>query len=130
MAAVARRDHPGPRFGVGSMTDLPLADGSVAGVLAWWSLIHVPDHAIPAVLGHFHRVLRPGGPLQAGFHVGDETRLKTRGYGDHPMHVHIHRRRPATMATWLREAGFTVEAHLMLDPDGNAPQAILCARRV
>jgi SAM-dependent methyltransferase len=129
MAALARRDHPGSRFAVGSMTDLPLAAGSVTGVLAWWSLIHVPDHAMPAVLGHFRRVLRPGGPLHAGFHVGDETRLKTRGYGDHPIHVHVHRRRPAAMADWLRDAGFAVEAHLLLDPHGNAPQAILCARR-
>jgi trans-aconitate methyltransferase len=47
MVEVARRDHPGLRFGVGSMTDLNLADASVAGLLAWWSLIHVPDAAVP-----------------------------------------------------------------------------------
>ena len=30
MIAIARRDHPGLRFEVGTMTDLDLADDSVA----------------------------------------------------------------------------------------------------
>ncbi|MFD8922721.1 class I SAM-dependent methyltransferase [Streptomyces sp. NPDC059569] len=129
MIDVARRDHPGLRFEVGSMTDLNLADASVTALLAFWSLIHVPDDAIPAVLGHFRRVLRPGGPLLLGFHIGDESRLKTRGYGGHPMKVHVHRRRPDQVTAWLRDAGFTVEAQLLLDLDGSRPGAVLFARR-
>ncbi len=128
MVEVARREHPGLRFEVGSMTDLDLADASVAGLLAFWSLIHVPDEAVPAVLRGFRRVLRPGGPLMLGFHVGDGARLKTRGYGGHPMRVHVHRRPPERVAAWLRDAGFTVEAHLLLDVDANVPQAVLFAR--
>jgi ubiquinone/menaquinone biosynthesis C-methylase UbiE len=54
----ARRDYPGLRFEVGSMTDLDLADASVAGLLAWWSLVHVPDDAVPTVFGQFHRAGR------------------------------------------------------------------------
>ena len=61
MVDVARRDYPGLRFEVGSMTDLRLADASVAGLLAFWSLVHIPDDEVPAVFGHFRRVLRPGG---------------------------------------------------------------------
>lgn len=34
MIDVARRAHPGVRFEVGSMTDLALADASVAGLIA------------------------------------------------------------------------------------------------
>jgi SAM-dependent methyltransferase len=41
MIEIARREHPGARFEVGSMTDLRLADDSLAGVLAWWSLIYI-----------------------------------------------------------------------------------------
>ncbi|MCX5087500.1 class I SAM-dependent methyltransferase [Streptomyces sp. NBC_00365] len=129
MIDVARRDHPGLRFEVGSMTDLDLPAVSVTGLLAWWSLIHIPDHEVPTVLGHFHRVLRPGGPLQLGFHVGDQSRLKTEGYGGHPMKVHVHRRKPDQVATWLRDAGFEIEAQLLLDPDEKTPGAILFARR-
>jgi SAM-dependent methyltransferase len=63
MIDIARHTYPGLRFGVGSMTDLPIADASVTGLLAFWSLIHVPDDAVPTVFGHFRRVLRPGNPL-------------------------------------------------------------------
>ncbi|WP_225100080.1 class I SAM-dependent methyltransferase [Streptomyces sp. CoH27] len=129
MVDVARRDHPGLRFEVGSMTDLDLADASLAGLLAFWSLIHVPDEAVPTVFDHFRRVLRPGGPLLLGFRTGDESTLKARGYGGHPMHVHVHRRRPDRVADRLRAAGFTVEAHMALDLDKSASGAILFARR-
>jgi SAM-dependent methyltransferase len=127
MVAVARRDHPGLRFEVGSMTDLDLPDASVAGLLAWWSLIHVPDELVATVLGRFRRVLRSGGPVLLGFHVGDESRLKTEGYGGHPMKVHVHRRQPERVAGWLREAGFTVEAQLLLGPH-DRPGALVFAR--
>lgn len=129
MIDVARRDHPGIRFEVGSMTDLDLPDSSLAGLLAFWSLIHIPDAEIPAVLDGFRRVVRPGGPVLLGFHVGDGSRLKTQGYGGHPMRVHVHRRRPERVAAWLRDAGFAVEAQLLLDPDQAVPGAILLARR-
>jgi SAM-dependent methyltransferase len=129
MIDLARRDHPGLRFEVGSMTDLRLADASVAGLLAFWSLIHIPDETVPAVFGHFRRVLRPGGPLLLGFHVGDGSRLKTQGYGGHPMKVWVHRRQPDRVAAWLRDAGFTIEAQMLLHPDDSVPGAILFARR-
>jgi SAM-dependent methyltransferase len=128
MIDVARRDHPGLRFEVGSMTDLRIADGSVAALLAFWSLIHVPDDAVPLVFGHFRRVLRPGGLVLLGFHVGDGSRLKTQGYGGHPMRVQVYRRQPTQVAAWLRDAGFRVQAQLLLDPDGDVPEAVLFAR--
>jgi SAM-dependent methyltransferase len=129
MIDLARRDHPGLRFEVGSMTDLRLADASVAGLLAFWSLIHIPDETVPSVFGHFRRVLRPGGPLLLGFHVGDGSRLKTQGYGGHPMKVCVHRRQPGLVAAWLRDAGFAIEAQMLLDPDDRVPGALLFARR-
>ena len=41
MVAIARRDYPDLRFEVGSMTDLDLADDSVGGIVAFWSVINV-----------------------------------------------------------------------------------------
>ena len=128
MIDVARHEYPDLRFEVGSMTDLDLADASVVGLLAFWSLVHVPDEAIPGVLAQFRRVVRPGGPLLLGFHVGDESRLKSQGYGGHPMNVYVHRRRPETMTAWLRDAGFTVTSQLLLGLDEDVPGAILFAR--
>jgi len=129
MIEVARRDHPALRFEVGSMTDLDLPDASMAGLVVWYSLIHVPDHEVGRVLAHFHRVLRPGGPILLGFHVGDESRLKTEGYGGHPMKVYVHRRRPGQVAAWLNDAGFTVEVSKTLGSAESTLGAILLARR-
>lgn len=128
MIDLARRDHPNLRFDVGSMTDLDLSDASITGLLAFWSLIHIPDHAIPTVLGHFRRVLRPGGPLLVGFHVGEGSRLTTQGYGGHPMKVYVHRRQLDQMATWLRDAGFTVTAHILFGLDQSVPGAVVFAQ--
>lgn len=130
MIDTARREHPDLRFEVDSMTDLKLAAGSVAGLIAFWSLIHLPDDALPGVFEHFRRVVRPGGPVLLGFHVGDTSKLKTEGYGGHSMKVYVHRRQPADVAALLRAAGFEIEAHLLVDPDGSLPGgALVFARR-
>jgi hypothetical protein len=111
------------------MTDLDLGDASMAGLVAWYSLIHIPDDEMGSVLKNFRRVLRPGGPLLLSFHVGDDSRLKTRGYGGHPMKVAVHRRRPGHVAARLRDAGFTVQAEMTLTSAESALGGILFARR-
>jgi SAM-dependent methyltransferase len=128
MIEVARREHPGLRFDVGSMTDLALADASVAGLVAWYSLIHVPDDVIRPVFAHFRRVVRPGGPLLLGFHVGDESRL-IQGYGGHPVKVVVHRRQHDQMNAWLNDAGFAVEACRTLTSAESKLGGIILARR-
>jgi SAM-dependent methyltransferase len=128
MIAIARRDHPDLRFEVGNMTDLDLADDSVAGIVAFWSVIHVPDHAVPGVFDEFRRVLRPHGPLLVGFHVGNETRHTSEGYTGRPINVDSHHRPPGRVAAWLRDAGFTIEAELVLRPDDEVPGAVIFAR--
>jgi SAM-dependent methyltransferase len=128
MIAIARRDYPDLRFEVGTMTHLDLADHSVAGVLAFWSVIHVPDHSVPGVFEQFRRVLRPGGPLLVGFHVGDEARHTSEGYSGRSINVDSFRRRPDQIARWLRQSEFTIEAELIMRPDGEVPGAIMLAR--
>ncbi len=129
MIEVARRDHPGVRFEIGSMTRLELADGCLTGPLAWFSLIHVPDEDVPAVVAEFYRVLRAGGALLLGFHAGDGSRLKREGYGGHPMNVYVHRRSPARIAEWLSAAGFVVEAEILHRPAPNVEGGIVLAHR-
>ena len=110
------------------MTDLDLADGSVAGIVAFWSVIHVPDHAVPGVFEQFRRVLRPQAPLLIGFHVGDGTHHTSQGYTGRSINVDSHRRRPSQVAGWLRDAGFTIGAELVIRPDGDVPGAVIFAR--
>jgi SAM-dependent methyltransferase len=128
MIAIARRDYPDLRFEVGTMTDLDLADDSLVGIVAFWSVIHVPDHAMPGVFEQFRRVLRPQGLLLLGFHVGDEIRHTSEGYTGRPINVDTHHRRPSTVAGWLRDARFTIEAELVIGPDKDVPGAVIFAR--
>jgi SAM-dependent methyltransferase len=129
MIDVARHSYPGLRFETGSMTDLRLADASAAGLLSFWSLVHTPDDELPAIFAHFRRVLRPGGPLLLSFHAGEGSRLKTEGYGGHPMKVYVHRRLPGQVAAWLDAAGLIVEAQLLLGSADTRSGALLFARR-
>lgn len=72
MLAIARATYPELRFGEGSMTELDIPDGSVAGVLSWYSTIHTPPTVVPTILAEFRRVLAPGGYLLLGFFSGDD----------------------------------------------------------
>lgn len=135
MVAVARDAHPGLRFDVGSMTELDLPDGALAGLVAWYSVIHVPPALHPEVFAGFHRVLAPGGHLALGFQVGDERRHITQGYG-HEVDLHAYRLPPERIEAQLTEAGFTMTARLVREPvmlsagfHENVPQAYLVARK-
>jgi ubiquinone/menaquinone biosynthesis C-methylase UbiE len=111
------------------MTGLSLADASMTGLVAWYSMIHVPDDEIGSAFAEFRRVLRPGGPLLIGFHVGDGSRLKTEGYGGHPMKVYVHRRQHDQMIAWLGDAGFAVGSHRTLTSAESKLGGIILAHR-
>ncbi|MFI8896157.1 class I SAM-dependent methyltransferase [Streptomyces paradoxus] len=132
MLAVARRENPDLRFVRGSMLELDLPDSSLDGVVSWYSIIHTPEEHLPALFAGFHRVLRPGGHLLLGFQFGDEPRRYEEAFG-HSVSVTFLRRRPEQVAALLREAGFTLRAQTLREPDaaGGEPvaQASLVARK-
>ncbi|MFF3869942.1 hypothetical protein [Micromonospora sp. NPDC001898] len=74
-------------------------------------------------------MLRPGGTILLGFHAGQGSRLKTEGYGGHPMNVYVHRRSPERIAAWLLAAGFTVEAEMVHHPAPNVEGGFVFAHR-
>jgi SAM-dependent methyltransferase len=126
MVEVARRNHPGLRFDVGSMTALEQPDGKLGGVLAWWSLVHTPPEVLPVVFDEFHRVLAPGGHVLLGFHAGDERRHKKKGYGGHPMSVDVYLMPPDRVAGVAARAGLEARARLFLDREGLGNTAGAC----
>ena len=99
-------------------------------MLAWQSLIHVPDEAVPAVISRFHRRGTARRTIAPALPDGEGWWLKTEGYGGHPMNVRVYRRQPDQVATLLGDRGFEVQAQTILDPGGEAPQAILSAQRL
>ncbi|MFJ4693687.1 class I SAM-dependent DNA methyltransferase [Streptomyces sp. NPDC088766] len=131
MLAVARRENPGIRFERGSMLELTHEDGSLDGVVSWYSSIHTPVEELPRLFAEFRRVLRPGGHALLAFQVGDEPKYHDRPWG-HPVSLHFQRRRPEAMAELLTEAGFSVRSRTVRAPepdlDEKVPQAYLVAR--
>ncbi|MET9140078.1 class I SAM-dependent methyltransferase [Streptomyces parvulus] len=132
MLAIARRENPGLRFEQGSMLELDLPDGALAGAVSWYSSIHTPWERLPDLFGEIARVLAPGGHLLLGFQVGDEPRLLDRPFG-RPVALEFERRRPEAMAELLEGAGFTVLSRTVRvqeeDTSAKIPQACLIARR-
>ncbi|WP_460068769.1 class I SAM-dependent DNA methyltransferase [Streptomyces sp. YKOK-I1] len=130
MVALASRAHPHLRFHVGSMTGLDLPDRSLAGLVALYSVIHVPDGELPSVLREFRRVLVPGGHLLLAFQTGRGERMHITERFGHEISLRYWLRDPEVVAGLLEEAGFAVLARAVLAPEEGRvhPRAWLLAQ--
>lgn len=134
MIALARKKYPALRFDVGSMLGLDHHDGALGGILAWYSIIHVPDEFLPGVFAEFHRVLAPGGYVQLAFQVGGEVKHRTEA-GGHSVSLDFHRRQPEHVAELVSQAGLEVRVRTLREPDADGafaeetPQAFMLARK-
>lgn len=130
MVDVASRLHPGLRFSVGSMTALDVPDGSLGGLVAWYSIINIPPAHLPGVFAEFHRVLAPGGHLLLGFQVRDEPKHLTEAFG-REISLVFQALSPELVVPMLVDAGFVEVARLLCEPDEsiNTPTAHLLFRK-
>ncbi|MGO4805287.1 class I SAM-dependent methyltransferase [Arthrobacter sp. 2MCAF15] len=115
MVRVSQRLHPELRFEVGELTDLPAADASADGILAWYSIIHSPLATLPAIAREFWRVLRPGGSALIAFHAGSGNRIIDRAYG-HDVQLRAELHAPDDVALRFTEQGFEMRAQLVRTP--------------
>jgi ubiquinone/menaquinone biosynthesis C-methylase UbiE len=133
MVEQARAAYPTLRFEVGSMLELPLADQSLGGIVAWYSIIHVPDELLPQAFAEFRRVLIAGGHVLLGFQVGTGVSHRDEAAG-HAVSLDFRYRQLDDVATMLRESGFDVRTRLTREPDDDpdypekTPQGFLLAR--
>ncbi|WP_157465649.1 class I SAM-dependent methyltransferase [Cellulomonas sp. Leaf395] len=64
---LARTRFPTASYRVAQLDDLGLPDQAAAGILAWYSMIHLGPARVPTVLREFRRCLRDDGSLVVGF---------------------------------------------------------------
>jgi ubiquinone/menaquinone biosynthesis C-methylase UbiE len=130
MLALARRTYPQLRFEEGSMLALDLPDASLGGLLAYYSIIHIPWEQRPQVFAEFHRVLVPGGLLMLTFQIGDERSQYTELFGT-PVSLDWYRQQPDEVAELLREAGFELSMTAVREREGTekTTQGYLLARK-
>lgn len=74
MIRLAGELNPGIAFHRGDMRALPFPSGAFAGVVAFYSIIHLDPAELEPVFTELRRVLQPGGLLALTFHIGNEIR--------------------------------------------------------
>lgn len=121
---LARSRFAGCCFRVAGLDALGIPDGSVAGILSWFSIIHTHPEDVPDILGEFARCLCDGGSLLLGMFEGAQVE-------PFPHAV-------TTAYFWsidemsqrLADAGFAVESTASRVEPGQRPYAAIVARRV
>jgi SAM-dependent methyltransferase len=107
MVAVARELSPRIEFQQGDLCALGFANGSCAGVIAFYCLIHLSTDEIAIAAREIHRVLAPGGRVALAFHVGDEVHHVDTLWGI-PTDLDFHFLQPAAVEAALVAAGLRV----------------------
>ena len=73
MLESARRITPELEFIQSDMTSLGIADNSLAGIVAFYSIIHIDRERVVECLVELRRVLKPDGLILLAFHIGGEV---------------------------------------------------------
>jgi ubiquinone/menaquinone biosynthesis C-methylase UbiE len=115
MLAQAASLNPGIAFVQGDMLAMGLRDGSLGGVAACYSIIHVERDQAPSVLAEFSRVLRPGGALLVSFHLGQDVLHATDFHGQ-SVELEVTLFELDEMVEYARRAGFAIEETLKRHP--------------
>jgi SAM-dependent methyltransferase len=131
MLAVARSAHPSIQFMEGTLTDLPVLDGTLAGAVCWYSIIHTPPGSLGAVCTELVRALAPEGYVLVAFQAGEgEAVHRAEAYG-RKVSLTSYRHVPDDVARCLTSAGLHVRARAVREPEfthESAPQAFILAR--
>jgi SAM-dependent methyltransferase len=116
MVELAAELTPGVEFRVNDLRALQLADASLAGIVAFYSLIHLrADQLVPALV-ELRRVLQPGGRLLLAIHEGNETRRPAEMWGI-PITLQFNFFTHDQLSAALLEARFEVEQIIRRAPD-------------
>jgi SAM-dependent methyltransferase len=129
MVAKAQAIHPDRRIDEADLNELPYDDASFDGVLAWYSIIHTPPHALAPVFGELGRVLRDDGSLLLGYQAGTGDRVLDRPYG-HDVELRAFLHHTPYVRSSLETAGFVIDTTLDRGarPDEAYAQGFVLAR--
>jgi SAM-dependent methyltransferase len=115
MLAQAQRLNPDLHFVQSSMLAMGLGSGVLAGIAAFYCIIHIPRKQVVTALQELRRVLQPGGLLLITFHLGSEDSHHEEFFG-RPVSLDVAFFTTAEMSGYLRESGLRIEEALERDP--------------
>ena len=125
MVEIARRSSPGPEYRVGTMLDLDLADCSLGGAIAFYSIIHLTARELPVAFTELWRALRPEGVALLAFHAGRHL-LHLDDMMGVEVSLDFHFHPPDGVRRLLEDAGLTVEWDLRRQPSHSEVQTERC----
>jgi 2-polyprenyl-3-methyl-5-hydroxy-6-metoxy-1,4-benzoquinol methylase len=115
MVEHARLLNPGIEFQQGNMSSLDVNDEAWGGIVAFYSIIHIPREEVIQVLLEFRRVLRPGGLLLLSFHQGQETIHLDEWWGKKVSVDFVFFQR-SDMENYIKTAGFDIQDSIERPP--------------
>ena len=73
MLEQARTIHPEIHFRKGNILELEFENDSIAGVVAFYTIVHFTEEQVGIAFREVFRVLQPGGIFLFTYHIGEET---------------------------------------------------------
>lgn len=119
MIRVAGHLSPEIDFRVGDMCRLDFDDASLAGVVAFYSIVHFDSAELGAVFREMHRVLRQDGLVLISFHIGDQV-LHVEDLFGVPVSLDFRFHIPGEVIEALRRAHFHVVEKVEREPYAGA----------
>ncbi|MEO8381443.1 MAG: methyltransferase domain-containing protein [Acidobacteriota bacterium] len=107
--------NPGLDFRVGDLCLLDLPDHSLAGIVAFYSVIHLQPAELSVALREFRRTLAPGGVLLLAFHIGEQT-VHLDELWEQPVSLDFRFLQPRVVVEELTAAGFVVSESVEREP--------------
>ena len=129
--AQARQRQPDLTFHVADLRALPVPGGSLAGITAFYSVIHLPRPQLPVAMAEFRRALVPGGSALIAMHGGAGELDSAEAFGHrNPLRATLVSL--AELAAVTQAAGLTVDWQHEREPypsEHATPRVYLWARR-
>jgi SAM-dependent methyltransferase len=115
MVKRAQQLNPGILFQQGDMMSLAFPENSLGGIVAFYSICHVPEDSLTVVFRQIYRVLRANGMLLISFHIGQGAIHREEMWGA-KVNLDFFLYSPESIQQYLKQSGFTIEESLERGP--------------
>ncbi len=115
MVECARTLNPDIEFFQGNMNRLDVPDGAFAGVVAFYSIIHISRDQVVETIREFKRILLTGGTLLLSFHIGDGVVHLDEWWG-HQVSIDFTFFQPSEIVACIEAAGLKIDEIIEREP--------------
>lgn len=102
----ARTIHPEINFRKGNMLELAFDDDSIAGIVAFYAIVHFTEEQVEMAFREAFRVLQPGGLLLFTYHIGEDT-IYIEEFLGKKVCIDLMFFTTDVISSWLKKSGFT-----------------------